>query len=103
MCVRRVVCSLRFRVLSRVSHLSLSLSLLVLGMYSGDKLVDGKCYTCALEGYVVDQFVVDGEDVTCTCTTLCESDSCLTRAALLMPCIVAGGDGVAPGVGVHNE
>ena len=62
-------------------------------MYSGEQLVDGVCYTCALDGYVVDQFVVDGDKVTCTCTTLCESDSCLTRAALLMPCVVFDGAG----------
>ena len=50
---------------------------------------DGKCYTCALDGFVIDEFVVDGDGVICTCATLCDSDSCETRAALIMPCIVS--------------
>ncbi len=63
-------------------------------VYSGDKMVDGVCYTCALEGYVVDDFVVERDQVvTCTCTPLCESASCLTRAALILPCIVSDGVG----------
>ena len=57
-------------------------------------MVDGVCYTCALEGYVVDEFVVERDQVvTCTCTPLCESASCLTRAALILPCIVSDGVG----------
>ena len=54
-----------------------------------DKLEDGKRYTCALDGFVIDEFVVDGELVTCTCAASCDSGPCETKAAVRIPCIVS--------------
>lgn len=52
-------------------------------------MADGKRYTCALDGFVIDEFVVDGELVTCTCAASCDSGPCETKAAVRIPCIVS--------------
>ena len=63
----------------------------------GDKIVGGKRYSCPLDGFEIKEFVVEGDDVTCTCAASCESGACETKAAIAIPCTVSdevGGGGV---------